>query len=84
MKKMKITKTQLKKMIRESVREQMNKGYSMTRGMDSAQRIDHLLAKRAEQFSLGLEDYKQLWEWIKTKKIDFRDFVRFIEEIQGE
>ena len=52
--------------------------------MDSAQRVEYLLNKRVKEYSLGDEDYKKLWQWIKAGEIDFRDFRRFVLNLEGD
>jgi len=65
-------------------KEQLEEQSSPTRHMDSAQRVEYLLNKRVKEYSLSDEDYKKLWQWIKAGKIDFRDFRRFVLNLEGD
>ena len=47
-----------------------------TRYLSSSQRIEFL---KGVSWSLAHEDIKNLWQWIKQDKIEFRDFEAYLQ-----
>ena len=57
---------------------------SPTKHMTSERRIGFLITKKRDQGFLEAQDIKNLWQWIKIGKIDYKDFSRLMSYLESD